>query len=106
MIADTTQFRQLLWASNTGRLIFLLLLFHHYYEVLPTPADRLLALGFCLYSCFGVLDNTILEHFLNGYAVLCIHLRMLPFLASLDLGTWALRKSQTETGSQEHVLPL
>jgi hypothetical protein len=31
---------------------------------------------------------------------------MLAFLASLILWTWALRKSQTETAAQEHLLPL
>src|SRR5712664_269754 len=91
---------------SIAAVIVVLFLFTHYYEVQANPADRLLALGFCLYSCFWVLDNTILEQYLNGYAALWIHLQMLAFLASLILWTWALRKSQTETAAQEHLLPL
>jgi hypothetical protein len=87
-------------------VIVVLFLFTHYYEVEANPADRLLALGFCLYSCLWVVDNTILERYLNGYAALWVHLQMLAFLASLILWTWALRKSQTETAAQEHLLPL
>src|SRR5260370_1750638 len=87
-------------------VIVVLFLFAHYYEVEANPADRLLSLRFCLYSCLWVLDNTILERYLNGYATLWIHLQMLAFLASRTLAAWALQQSQTQTAAQEHLLPL
>src|SRR5712664_3709558 len=47
-----------------------LLLFIRYYGVHADPADRSLAVGLCLYSCFNALNNTILERYLYSYAVL------------------------------------
>jgi hypothetical protein len=44
--------------------------FARYYDVSVAPAVRNLALGFFLYSCFGVLNNTILERWLYGYSEL------------------------------------
>jgi hypothetical protein len=68
-------------------------------------ADRSVATGFCLYSCFVVLNNTILEHYLYKYVALWNLLRMLAFLGSLLLWAWALRKPQTEAGPAETLLP-
>jgi len=80
------------------------LLFTRYYDVQVSAADRSLAVGFCLYSCFCVLNNTILEHYLSRYGPLWNLLGMLAFLASLLLWTWALRKPQTETVPEETLL--
>jgi hypothetical protein len=82
------------------------LLFARYYDVQVNPADRSLAVGFCLYSCFGVLNNTILERYLHHYGEFWNLLGMLAFLASLLLWTWALRKPQTEAVSEQTLLPL
>ncbi|HYT19978.1 MAG TPA: hypothetical protein VEW05_07060 [Candidatus Polarisedimenticolia bacterium] len=70
--------------------------FLRYYDVEAKREDRSLALGFCLYSCFGVLNNTVLERILDSYVSLWNSLGMLAFLASMLLWTWALRKPQTE----------
>ena len=78
-------------AVIVGVLVFL-----RYYEVEAKREDRSLAIGFCLYSCFSVLNNTVLERFLDSYASLWNFLGMLAFLASMLLWTWALRKPQTE----------
>jgi hypothetical protein len=80
------------------------LLFTRYYDVQVSAADRALAVGFCLYSCFCVLNNTILEHYLHRYSELWNLLAMSAFLASLLLWTWALRKPQTKTGPEETLL--
>ena len=82
------------------------LLLTRYYNVQVKAADRFLAVGFCLYSCFVVLNNTILERYLHHYGALWNLLGMLAFLASLLLWTWALRKPQTAAVSQESLLPL
>ena len=79
--------------------------FLRYYDVEAKREDRSLALGFCLYSCFGVLNNTVLERFLDSYVSLWNFLGMLAFLASMLLWTWALRKPQTEGSPKETLLP-
>lgn len=82
-----------------------LLAFARYYEVKINSTDRSVATGFCLYSCFVVLNNTILEHYLYKYEALWNLLRMLAFLGSLLLWAWALRKPQTEADPAEILLP-
>jgi hypothetical protein len=42
-------------------VIVLLFVFARYYEVGVEPAVRTMAIGFLLYSCFRVLNDTILE---------------------------------------------
>jgi hypothetical protein len=86
-------------------VIVLVFIFVRYYDVEAKPADRSLAVGFCLYSCFRALNNTILERFLDNYVTLWNSLGMLAFLTSMLLWAWALRKSQTETSREETLLP-
>jgi len=86
-------------------VIVLLLLFVRYYGVYADPADRTLAVGLCLYSCFNALNNTILERYLYSYVVLWNVLGMLVFFASLCVWAWALRNPQpaAETGEALHT---
>jgi hypothetical protein len=86
-------------------VIVLLLLFVRYYGVYADPADRSLAVGLCLYSCFNALNNTILERYLYSYVVLWNVLGMLVFFASLCVWAWALRNPQpaAETGEALHT---
>ncbi len=86
-------------------VIVAVFLFVRYYGVEARPADRSLALGFCLYSCFSVLNNTILERFLDNYVTLWNFLGMLAFLGSLLVWTWALRRPQAEVSPEETLLP-
>ena len=81
-------------------------LFVRYYGVEAERVDCSLAIGFCLYSCFSVLNNTILERFLDNYVALWNFLGMLAFLASLLLWSWTLRKPQGEALPEETLLPL
>jgi len=82
------------------------LLLTRYYDVQVNAADRLIAAGFCMYSCFCALNDTILERYLHRYVVLWNLLRMLAFLASQLIWAWALRNSQTAAVSEEKPLPL
>ncbi len=86
-------------------VIVAVFLFVRYYGVEAKPADRSLALGFCLYSCFIVLNNTILEQLLDNYAALWNFLGMLAYFGSLLLWTWALRQPQAEPSPEETLLP-
>jgi hypothetical protein len=80
-------------------------LFARYYAVSVDPVVRTLAIGFLLFSCFGVLNNTILERWLYDYATLWNILGMLAFFATLLLWSWALRLPQTAAAREEVLLP-
>lgn len=76
--------------------ILMLFLFAQYYEVEVGPAVRSLAIGFFLYSCILVLNDTILEGWKYSYGTLWHLLGTLSFLASMLLWAWALGKEQRE----------
>lgn len=78
--------------------------FVRYYGVQIDSASRLLAVGFCFYSSFSVLNNTILERFLRDYVGLWNILGMAAYLTSLLLWTWALRVTQPEIERQQPLL--
>jgi len=90
---------------SIATVIVALLLFARYYEVKVEPVVRSLAIGFCLYSCSAVLNNTVLERWLQDYSALWNLLGMLAFLASLSIWTWALRKPQPQAEPREFLLP-
>lgn len=90
---------------SIATVIVVLLLFARYYDVKGELVVRSLAIGFCLYSCFAVLNNTLLERLLYDYSVFWNMLGMFTFLASLSLWTWALRKPQFQPEPGEILLP-
>jgi hypothetical protein len=75
-------------------VLVMLFLFAHYYELAMEPAARLVAIGFFLYSCFAVLNDTILESWKYRYAALWNVVGMLAYSASLLFWNWAVRKRQ------------
>jgi hypothetical protein len=87
-------------------VIVAVFLFVRYYGVEAKAADRTLAIGFCFYSCFSVLNNTVLERFLEGYVPLWNVLGMSAFLASLILWSLALWQRQAEMVPEETLLPM
>jgi hypothetical protein len=82
-----------------------ILLFARYYCVQVRPVERALALGFCLFSCFNVLNNVILEHYFRRYVEFWNPLGMFVFLVASLVWTWALRKRQAGVPKQV-LLPL
>jgi len=85
--------------------IVILFLFVGYYEILVEPVVRYLSIGFFVFSCFSVLNNTILENWFDSYATLWNLLGTLAYLASLLLWIWALRKTQPEARLEPALLP-
>lgn len=61
--------------------LVVLLLLIRYYLVPVHPALKSIAMGFCVYSCFVVLNNSILEQWRRPYAVLWSAADLLVFLA-------------------------
>jgi hypothetical protein len=85
-------------------VIVMLFLFAHYYHVAVDSAVRLLATGFFLYSCFFVVNDTVLESWLHRYAILWNLLGTLAFLASLLLWIWVVREKQPEQALEPEML--
>ncbi len=86
-------------------VIVLLFAFARYYEVGVEPDVRTAAIGFFLYSCFRVLNDTILEGWLHRYATLWNLLGTLSFLASMLLWSWAFRRTQPATAFETERVP-
>jgi hypothetical protein len=74
-------------------VVVVLLVFLRQYQVVAEPPLRALAVGFCLYSCFAVLNYTILERWLGAYEYIWNFFGVLSYLACTLVWTWALRKS-------------
>jgi hypothetical protein len=73
-------------------VIVVLFIFLRHYEVVSESSVRLLALGFCFYSCIEVLNYTVLERFASAYPIWSA-LGVFTYLFSLLVWTWALRKT-------------
>ncbi|PYU13016.1 MAG: hypothetical protein DMG37_11635 [Acidobacteria bacterium] len=86
-------------------VIVLLFLFARYYEVAVQPTVRTLVTGFFLYSCFRIVNDSILERWLHTYATLWNFFGTVTFLASLLLWIWALRLTQQQTAAEPELLP-
>jgi len=86
-------------------VICLFFLFAQQYEIALRPTDRSLVIGFFLYSCFCVLDNTFLEVWLWRYQVLWNLLATLAFIATLLVWISAVRETQMETVQRTALLP-
>lgn len=84
--------------------ILALFLFIRYYDVGIEPADRLIAIGFFLYSCVLVLNDTIAERWLTRYATLWNLVGTASFVASLVLWNWALRHTQPRATVEPKLL--
>jgi len=85
--------------------ILALLVFARYYQVVIEPAARFLAIGFFLYSCSQVLNDSILERWLQQYATFWNLLGAITFLTSALLWGWALRLDPQKARSQPQLLP-
>lgn len=75
---------------SIATVIVVLLAFSRYYQVPIAAVDRSIAAGFCLYSCFIVLNNTILEAFFEKYVASWNVLSSFAYLASLAIWTRAI----------------
>jgi len=85
--------------------ILILFLFIRYYGVAVENSVRTLAIGFFLYSCFHVLNDTILERWLHNYSAAWNLLAALAFLASQSIWISVLRERQSVTTTEPDLLP-
>ena len=68
-----------------------LLLFARYYLLEIDPLDRALAIGFGLYSCFYVINDSLLEKWMEPYVGFWGFMDVITFLASLLIWIQAVR---------------
>ena len=85
-------------------VIVTLLLFARYYGLPMSNLDRSLCIGFCLYSCFTVINDSILEKWATSYLNLWSFLGAFTFLASLLLWLGAVRAYSETAPAREPVL--
>jgi hypothetical protein len=87
--------------------IVFLLIFLRYYGLPLNDLERMLAIGFVLYSCSAVINNSIYEHFRLPFAPLWNYLEMLTFIASLTLWIGAVRRyaESTEVAAEPALTP-
>ncbi len=84
-----------------------LLLFARFYMLPVQPLDRALGIGFSMYSCFYVINDTLFEKLLGAYLPLWGYLDILTFLASLLIwiqAVWILSE-ETSPVSGSNSLP-
>jgi hypothetical protein len=74
-------------------VIVLLFLFLRHYEVVTPISFRMVALGFCIYSCLAVVNFSILERLVNSYGMAWNALGISTYMACLLGWAWALRKA-------------
>jgi hypothetical protein len=71
--------------------IVALLLFARYYMLEINPLDRALSIGFCLYSCFYVINDSLLEKWMEPYVGFWDFMDIITFLACLLIWIQAVR---------------
>jgi hypothetical protein len=86
-------------------VIVVLLVFLRHYQVVAEPTLRSLVIGFFLFSCFEVLNYTILEHLLKPYGPIWNFLEVLAYMACVLIWTRALWKSLPQRVLGPALLP-
>jgi hypothetical protein len=78
---------------SIAAFVVAMLLFARYYRVPVTTTERLLAIGFCLYSCFHVINDSVYESWHTALGSLWSFLDIVTFLASVFLWIRAARSA-------------
>jgi hypothetical protein len=86
-------------------VIVVLMAFVRYYEMTEIPSARGLATGICMFSCFSVVNNTILERYLYQYTNVWNILSLLSYFASLMIWMWAVRVPPAARERRETMMP-
>lgn len=86
-------------------VIVTLFLFVRYYELVVESTPRWVAIGFFSYSCFYVLNITILERWLDNYLMLWNVLGTLTFIAVVFLWSWTFRSYERAERPAQELLP-
>jgi hypothetical protein len=74
-------------------VIVAVVLFARFYQVEALEPTRSIAVGFFLYSCFTLINNTVLETWWSAYGPMWTFLETCAFIACLLVWGWALRNA-------------
>jgi hypothetical protein len=85
--------------------IVLLFVFARYYRVRPREPLQSMSIGFFLYSCFIVVNDSILEVFAGSYDALWNFLSVLSFVGSLLIWCRVLRLAYEDWETPPVLLP-
>jgi len=85
-------------------VIVTLLLFTRYYGLPMNNLHRSLCIGFCLYSCFTVINDSLFEKWLTSYLNFWSFLVVVSYLASLLIWTGAARAHSETAPAQAPVI--
>jgi hypothetical protein len=85
--------------------IVALLAFARYYRVHSQGPIRFLAIGFFLYSCFQVVNDTLLEALPKAYSPLWNLLGTVAFTCSVLVWGWGLRGKSAQPATAPAMLP-
>lgn len=86
-------------------IVVVLLVFGRHYHVEAEPVVHSLAIGFLFFSCFWVVNVSVLERLLDRYTAQWNILSMFAFLASLLVWMSALRHPLVAVAPEENLLP-
>jgi hypothetical protein len=74
-------------------VIVAVVLFARFYQVEAVEPTRSLAIGFFLFSCFTLINDTVLETWWSAYGSMWAFLGTCAFIASLVIWGWAFRNA-------------
>jgi hypothetical protein len=84
-------------------VIVTLLLFARHYQLPIRRLDRAMAVGFCLYSCLFVINDSLFERWMDSYTNFWNFLDMLTFIASLLLWIVAVNAETAKEPAEQRV---
>jgi hypothetical protein len=76
---------------SVAAFIVLMFLFARYYRLPITELERVLAIGFCLYSCFHVINDSLYQNWISSLGTMWNYLDIWIYTASLILWLSAVR---------------
>jgi hypothetical protein len=85
--------------------IVALMMFARYYQVRTGEPIRSLAIGFFLYACFEVLNDTLLEALPKSHSAIWNFLGTISYTSSLLVWGWALRQTAPQSAMAPEMLP-
>jgi hypothetical protein len=86
-------------------VVVVVFLFASYYGIIAQARIQFLAAGLCLYSCFSVINDSLLERWLKSFSNVWNFMAAVCFLANLALWFWAFSRPATTEVSRTVLLP-
>jgi len=90
---------------SVAAAIVALFVFARYYRVQAEEPLRSLAIGFFLYACFVVINDTLLEAFVMAYSPIWNFLGTVSFTSTVLVWGWALRRNALQPAAAPEMLP-